>query len=307
MALEATVAADAIRRHAFKLVVDYSFGATALVMPTLLGKLGADVLAVNPYVSTASRVNFDPVAARERVAGLVRASGAHLGAILDADGERLTLIDDEGRILSHTEALLAFVELVRDHLLGDRIALPVSATQAASVIASAHNVEVVPTKISIAALMAVAKEPSVGFASDAAGGYILPGFLPAFDAAGALLKILDLLARHDRTLAEVVDGLPKVHLNPRDRDHTVGAEGPGHAESHRDGGTRCRAHRRRQGDPLRWLGARAAGPGRSGHAHLGRGRKRCRCTPPGAGILAQDSSAPALRQPQFVSHPLPQG
>ena len=212
VALEATVAGDAIRKNRFKLVVDYSFGATSLVMPTLLGKLGADVLAVNPYVSTSDRVAFDIEAASERVGGLVRASGAHLGAIIDADGERLTLIDNEGHVLSHTDALLAFVDLVCDHLLGSAIALPVHITQHASHLALAHGVDVVSTKISMAALMAAAMDPAVGFASDGAGGYILPGFLPAFDAAGALLKILDLLARHDRTLAEVVSGLPKVHV-----------------------------------------------------------------------------------------------
>ncbi len=213
VALESTVAVRAIRRHKFKLVVDYSFGATSLVMPNLLGKLGADVLAVNPYMSTASRLNFDPANAAERVAGLVRASGAHLGAVLDADGERLTLIDDQGRVLGHTEALLAFVDLVCDHLLGTAIALPINITRQAASLAAAHRVEVIPTKISTAALMAAANVPAVGFASDGAGGYILPGFLPAFDAAGALLKILDLLARHQRTLGDVVDGLPKVHVH----------------------------------------------------------------------------------------------
>ena len=213
VALEATVEGNAIRDHKFKLVVDYSFGATSLVMPTLLGKLGADVLAVNPYVSTSDRVAFDIEAASQRVSGLVRASGANLGAIIDADGERLTLIDNEGHVLNHTEALLVFVDLVCDHLLGDVIALPVNITQKATEIAEAHGVHVVPTKMSNAALMAAAMNPAVGFASDGAGGYILPGFLPAFDAAGALLKILDLLARHDRPLSEVVEGLAKVHVS----------------------------------------------------------------------------------------------
>ncbi len=212
VALEATVAISTIRKHCFKLVVDYSYGATSLVMPTLLGKVGADVLAVNPYVATAARVNFDAISAAKRVADLVRASGAHLGAILDADGERLTLIDNEGRVLSHTVAVLALVELVCDHLLGDKIALPINISRVATEIAAAHNIEVVPTKISSAALMYAATSPGVGFAADGAGGYILPGFLPAFDAAGALLKVLDLLARHDRDLAAVVDGLPSVHL-----------------------------------------------------------------------------------------------
>jgi mannose-1-phosphate guanylyltransferase/phosphomannomutase len=181
-------------------------------MPTLLGKLGADVLAVNPYVSTAGRVGFDTEQALSRVAGLVRASGAHLGAVIDADGERLRLVDDQGRVLTDTEALLAFVELVSDHLLGDTIALPVNITRCAGEIAAAHGVQVVPTKLSTPALMAAANDPAVGFAADGAGGYILPGFLPAFDGAAALLKMLDLLARSGRSLSEVVDALPKVHL-----------------------------------------------------------------------------------------------
>ncbi|MFN8022388.1 MAG: sugar phosphate nucleotidyltransferase [Acidimicrobiales bacterium] len=212
VALEATVEPAAIREHRFKLVVDYSYGAASTVMPTLLSKLGADVLAVNPYVSTAGRLVFDVEQALQRVAGLVRASGAHLGAVIDADGERLRLVDDQGRVLSNTEALLAYVELVSDHLLGDTIALPVNTTRCARDIAMAHGVHVTPTKLSTPALMAAANDPAVGFAADGAGGYILPGFLPAFDGAAALLKMLDLLARSHRSLSAVIDGLPKVHL-----------------------------------------------------------------------------------------------
>ena len=58
----------------------------------------------------------------------MRASGAHLGAVIDPDGERITLIDDEGHVLTDSESLLALVTLVTDHLLGDSIALPVNVT-----------------------------------------------------------------------------------------------------------------------------------------------------------------------------------
>ena len=211
VALEATVEPAAIRAAKFKLVVDYAFGAVGGVMPTLLGKLGADVLAVNPYVSTAGRVAYDAQGGADRVAALVRASGAHLGAIIDPDGERITFVDDEGRVLDHTAALLCFVELVSDHLVGDRIALPVNVTHCAARIAANHGVRVVATKMNTAALMSASSDPGVGFAGDGAGGYILPGFLPAFDGAGALLKMLDMLARSGRKLSEVLDALPKVH------------------------------------------------------------------------------------------------
>src|SRR5690606_29736547 len=82
-ALEATIEPSAVRAYGFKLVVDYSYGATSVVMPTLLGKLRADVLAVNPFMSTSGRIAFDSAVALERVAGQVRASGAHLGAVID--------------------------------------------------------------------------------------------------------------------------------------------------------------------------------------------------------------------------------
>ncbi len=211
-ALAATVERQGIAQRQFKIVIDYSFGATSFVMPNVLSKLGADVLVVNPYASTSSMLSFDPAAAAERVAGIVRASGAHLGAVLDSDGERLTLIDDEGHILSHTEASLVFVELVCDHLIGDRIAVPLNATAHVSSIAASHNTGTIFTKLARSALMAAATEPGVGFAADGRGGYIVPGFLPAFDAAAALAKMLDLLARSGQTLSEVVAALPTVHM-----------------------------------------------------------------------------------------------
>ena len=59
-ALEADGRRPAPSRAAdFKLVIDYGYGATAFVMPNVLAKLGADVLAVNPYASTAGILAFD--------------------------------------------------------------------------------------------------------------------------------------------------------------------------------------------------------------------------------------------------------
>src|SRR5438874_378162 len=83
-----------------KVVVDYGYGSTSFVMPNVLAKLGADVLAVNPYASTSGILGYQPAAHAENVARLVRASGSHLGAGIDPDGEHLTLIDDEGHVLS---------------------------------------------------------------------------------------------------------------------------------------------------------------------------------------------------------------
>lgn len=210
-ALGETVDLAAVRGAAFKLVVDYGYGSSAFVMPNVLGKLNADVLGVNPYASTRQRIGADQAEAEAQVSRLVQASGAQLGALIDADGEHLTLVDDEGVVLTDDEARLAFVSLVAGHLLGDRIALPVNVSSQAERLVEGHGVRIQHTKTSTAALMAAASETGCGFAASGDGGFILPGFLPAFDAGAALVKLMELLARADTTLSAVRQSLPRVH------------------------------------------------------------------------------------------------
>jgi len=211
-ALEATVDVKLIQDAKFKIVVDYAYGSSAFSMPNVLAKLGADVLGVNPYTATVGALSYEPQRHAEQVAALVRASGAHLGAVLDPDAEHLTLIDDSGHVLSNEESLLALLSMVSGHLLGDTVAVPVAVTQHAEVIAGEHGVQVRRTKLSASALMDAASEPGVGFSGGTDGGFILPGFLHAFDAAANLVKVLELLARSGERLSTIVNRLPRPHI-----------------------------------------------------------------------------------------------
>jgi len=211
-ALEETIDVEVLQAAGFKLVVDYGYGSTSFVMPNVLAKLGADVLGFNPYASTAGAMEFNRQVHAEEVASLVRASGAQIGAVLDPDGEHLTLVDDEGRILDDPTTLLAFVSLVSNHPVGTEIAVPVNVSRVVEDLVAPAGVSVLYTKTSSPALMDASTQPGVGFAASTDGGYILPGFLPAFDAAASFVKMLELLAREKTTLSAVVDGLPRVHL-----------------------------------------------------------------------------------------------
>jgi mannose-1-phosphate guanylyltransferase/phosphomannomutase len=211
-ALETTVGVDRIRGAQFKVVIDYAYGSVSFAMPNVLAKLGLEVLAVNPFVSTAGVMGGDLDDHAARVADLVRSSGSHLGGVVDPDGEQLRLIDDEGHVLTHTEALLALLTLLPGALYGDRVALPVNTTMAAARTLEQHGISVVWTKLSNPALMDISTEPGVGFAGNQSGNFILPGFMPGFDAAATFVKVLDLLALHEVKLSEVVAGLPRVHV-----------------------------------------------------------------------------------------------
>jgi mannose-1-phosphate guanylyltransferase/phosphomannomutase len=211
-ALMSTVDGDAIRNAGFKVVIDYAYGATSFTMPNLLSKLGADILTINPFASTSMAATFDADAHAKQVAELVRASGAHLGVVINPDGERLRLIDDSGRVLSNEEALYALLSLVVMTTERARVALPVAVSRQAERICDAAGAEIVWTKLSASSLMEAASSSDVVFAASQDAGYIFPRFLPAYDATAAFVNILELLARTGMRLSKVVDGLDRVHV-----------------------------------------------------------------------------------------------
>ncbi|HXW81836.1 MAG TPA: sugar phosphate nucleotidyltransferase [Acidimicrobiales bacterium] len=123
---------QAIRSARFKVVLDYAYGATSFVMPAVLGMLGAEVLSVNPYAATRQFEAFDRWEHARGVSALVRAAGAHFGAVLGPDGERITLVDDNGRVLSDSEGLMALLSLVLGTAPGPASGGPASVRPASS-------------------------------------------------------------------------------------------------------------------------------------------------------------------------------
>jgi mannose-1-phosphate guanylyltransferase/phosphomannomutase len=195
--------------HELKLVLDLSYGAASFVMPNLLSKVGADVLSINPYAQTPGMMALDKMVSEARVAEAVRGSGADLGAVIDAGGERLTLIDGSGRVLNEDEAITAFIELWSDAgEMGGPVALPVTASAYTLGLCAARGIEVIAAPLSTSGLLEAAASGGVAFAADRRGGFVFPSFLPAFDAAAALVRLMSLLARAPRPLDEVVDTMP---------------------------------------------------------------------------------------------------
>jgi mannose-1-phosphate guanylyltransferase/phosphomannomutase len=204
---------DAVRAARFKAVLDYSYGAASFVMPNVLSKLGAEVLSVNPYASTRQALSFDRWEHAQQVSGLVRASGAHLGAVIDSDGEHITLVDDNGHVLSDDEGLMALLQLVLVDAAGrsgvaPTVAMPVSVPTAVEAMCMEAGAKLLWTKLSAAHLMEVASSPGVRFAASQEGGYVFPAFLAAYDAVATLVETFAMLATTRTRLSEVVSGLP---------------------------------------------------------------------------------------------------
>src|ERR1039458_7548576 len=177
-------------------------------MPNLLSKVQADVLSINPYAQTPGMISVATASSAARVVRSVRGSGADLGAVIDAGGEHLTLVDGTGRVLTNDQALMVFLELVTAGADPVRVALPVTASQKAYQLCAARGAEILTTALSPSKLMESADSGGVAYAADQEGGFIFPDFLPSFDGAAALVNLIALLGRSAQTLADVVSRVP---------------------------------------------------------------------------------------------------
>ncbi|MEO7836263.1 MAG: sugar phosphate nucleotidyltransferase [Acidimicrobiales bacterium] len=210
--LMATVDATAIRAVGFKLVLDYAFGSASFIMPNVLAKLGAEVLALNPYASTAGATAFDRHRHAARVGEVVQASGAHLGVVIDPDGEHLMLVDETGQVLSDDKALFCLLYLVCESVDSPRVALPLAVSRSTEELCRRYGAEIVWAKLSTPHLMEVASTGGVHFAGSQEGGYIFPSFLPAYDAVASFINLLAMLAVTGVRLSKVAGQAPDVHI-----------------------------------------------------------------------------------------------
>ena len=206
----------AIRERAPKVVVDYAYGPASLVGPSLLGRLGCDALSVSAYTDEHRRalVTEDLDRLSEALAGHVKNSGSDMGVLFEPGGEIAHIIDDRGRRVSHMQALLLFLrDATRE---GGTAALPISCPSVAEAVAQKDGGSVSWTPTALASLMGAAAEPGVGFAGNADGALIFPSFMPAPDAIMTFCRALGVIAAAGRSLGDLVDELPEVHMAQRE-------------------------------------------------------------------------------------------
>jgi mannose-1-phosphate guanylyltransferase / phosphomannomutase len=203
-----TVDADAIRSRGFKVVVEYSHSAVSLILPLALGALGVETIAGHPYAGEYAPPVTTPDAL-DQTKRLVTAAGADLGVVLDESGERIYLIDEQANEVPVEQELLLFLSLLASDGKKGTLALPTTVTSLAEPLVKGSSLDVRRTPASLSALTRAAAGDDVVFAGSAAGGFVFPDFLPAYDGVASLCKLLELLAPVDKPLSELIAALPQ--------------------------------------------------------------------------------------------------
>src|SRR5262249_31484755 len=133
-----------VRDAGLKIVLDCAGGVASLVLPNLLGRLGVDVLTMNNALDEASPTETLAERMRDlqRLGELVASSPAAFGVRFDPVGERISLVNETGELISDGRALLVLLDLVAAERRGGRVALPVTTTRVAEQVCRFHGVQV---------------------------------------------------------------------------------------------------------------------------------------------------------------------
>ena len=203
---------DAIERRAYRVVVDYGYSASSFVLPLVLGPLGIEAVSAHGFTTESTSTAFSLRESIGQAKRLVGAIGADLGAVFDRAGDRLFLVDEQGREVPVEPTLLLFLRLVGEAGWQGKVAFPVTVTRRVEEIASGYGLEVVRAPAAPAELAKASTAEGVVFAAAVGGVYIFPQFLPAYDAVASLCTLLELLAPVQRPLSELVAELPEAHV-----------------------------------------------------------------------------------------------
>jgi len=205
--------AEIIRNASFKVVIDYAYNTSSIILPMLLGKLGCEMVALNAYLDPKKELQVQDEREKHlaQLSNIVTSLNADLGIMMDADAEKLILIDEKGVIIPR-DTLLALMALLvlRATPGGGVIAVPVSAPSVMDRIVHDHRGSILRTKMDGRSLMheAATGEKKIIFAGNSHGAFIFPRFHPCFDAMFAFAKLMEMLASQKTTVSEAAAAIP---------------------------------------------------------------------------------------------------
>ncbi len=209
-----TIDVESIKEAGFKIVLDYSYGSSSRIFPTILGRMNCDSIALNANLdasrTTKTAAEFEN--SLEQLSSIVRTLKADIGFLLDAGGEKLFIVDDTGDILDGNTALnlitLLAVKTNKDKSRKKELAIPVTASRAVEQMAARYGFKVRRTKASPRGIMEAAAGDDVMFVGEGTGGFIFPEFQPVFDGMFAVVKTLEMLAAEGKRTHKLLREIP---------------------------------------------------------------------------------------------------
>jgi mannose-1-phosphate guanylyltransferase/phosphomannomutase len=201
---------EALKKAAPRIVVDLNHTPAADLLPELLADLGFEVTELNSHVHEKG-VDISPAALEQsldRLSRIVVTLGADAGFWLGPSGEKVRMVDGNGRSYENREALCLLTAMACRNKQGGSVVVPVAASGAVDDLARGAGVVVQRTRSDGRSLSEAGRDRQVRIVASLDGRFAWPAFHPHFDALFTVAKTMELCARTGLTLAQAFALVP---------------------------------------------------------------------------------------------------
>ncbi len=190
----------------YKVVIDLCNGCQSEVIPTVLSKLGLEIIVINNSLDPKKFLARDTETeeAVKQLQQKVIAEKADLGIAYDGDGDRVVFVDNEGNFIpgDYTGTLIA------KYSSTPVVVTPINTSQVVETIGK----RVIRTKVGSPYVVETMKKYGSTFGFEANGGGISAEIMLTRDGGSTTIKMLNLLKTTKQNLKELVGTLPKFYL-----------------------------------------------------------------------------------------------
>ena len=191
-----------------KLAIDCAHGSTYHIAPDLFEELGASVtsLGVQP---DGLNINLDSGAtAPENLQRKTTAIGADAGLAFDGDGDRLIMVDSQGKVLDGDDILYILADATRDNLNGTVVGTIFSSLSLESSLRPI-GLRLHRTAVGDRHVIAALNDHNLKLGGETSGHIVHMDYTPTGDGIIAALQVLMVMSVSGKSLAELHAGIKK--------------------------------------------------------------------------------------------------
>lgn len=204
--------ADLIRSHHFKVALDPINSGGSIITQEMLKELGCTVHVINDEMTGLFAHKPEPLPENlTETAEFVKNASVDIGFVQDPDADRLIVINEKGVVVSEEATLVLAIKNILSKEPGD-IVVNLSTSRMGEDLAMAAGRKVYRTKIGESNVVEKLLETNSPIGGEGSSGAIYPKINTARDSLVGIALVLELLARENKKISEIVESLPKYFL-----------------------------------------------------------------------------------------------
>lgn len=197
-----------LRRRRFRVGIDCVNGAGFEAFPGLLRALGCDVFPVLCKGTGEFKRNPEPVARNlKQLSRVVKRKQLDIGFATDADGDRLSIVDNTGKALGEECSLPFAIDFVLSKRRG-RVVCNLSTSRMTDFVAKRHKCRLYKAKVGEANVVKKMQNVNAIIGGEGNGGIIFPRLQYTRDALLGMALILEYLSESNKTVSQLKKELP---------------------------------------------------------------------------------------------------